>query len=167
MKITFNFNSYNERTVCFHALGVVLVTLLQIQLMFDIDNSQESVYRLRMPNVSLVTRGMSCNISYNDCRCALISTEHCLSHRQFKAARILPLALFVLQIFLVRELFSLDGSYASVLIYFLWIASMFIFISIFVIFYRNSCYYNYIIAGLSCTGLQLFAIFAHIAMTHN
>jgi len=117
--------------------------------------------------VSNVTSDLYCGIPYDDCRCVLVSTKDCLSNTHVKIARLLPLILFGIQVFLIREIFSLNGSGKSFFVYFLWIISMLIFISILVIVYRKYCYYDDMASILCCTGSQLFLVVCFTVMSHR
>lgn len=163
LRITFSINSFNAHLALYYAVGTVGLLWIQIDFQTIVDKSQTSVYQLQMPNMS----DMYCDISYDDCCCAIISTENCLSSTQIKITRILPLALFVFQLCLLRELFSLDGSYKRVFIGLLWIASMITFSMILVIVYQKPCYYYILTTILCVTGLQLFLVFAYTLMFYH
>ncbi|CAF3704807.1 unnamed protein product [Rotaria sp. Silwood1] len=54
----------------------------------------------REPNATDVDYHMYTNIPYEDCRCNVVSIESCLTDLQLKYSRILPLILFLLEIYI-------------------------------------------------------------------
>ena len=167
IRITFSINGLNAHLALYYAIGTIGLVLIQIDFKTMLNNSQASVYRFQMPNVSDVRFNTYCDTSYNDCRCTVALTKHCLSNTQIKVTRILPLVSFLLQLCLVRELFSLDGNYKDFFIFLLRITCVFTFITILVIVYQKPCYYNLLSTILRCSGLQLFLIFAFVIMFYH
>jgi hypothetical protein len=167
IRISFNLNGNNIDRASYYVFAIFTLVLMHAQFMFILGSSQKSVYLFRMSNESNVRSNLYCGIPYDDCRCFLVSTEDCLSNKHVKTARILPLASFVLQIFFIREFFSLSGCLKSFFVYLLWITCMFAFISILVIVYRKPCYYDDIASVLCCTGSQLFFVVCYTVMSHR
>jgi hypothetical protein len=160
MKITFGINANNALRVVFHAGAILFLVLIQFEYINKLERSQESFFMLRMSNVTSVKANLYCDIPYDNCRCSVISTKYCLTNKHLKAGRILPLVLFVLEVYLIRELVSLSGDHINVLAYVSWIASLFVFVGILIIIYRNTCYYSDIATILCCTGYLLFGFIA-------
>jgi hypothetical protein len=162
--ITFSINGNNVLLATYYVTAIFPLVLMQAELPHVLNRSQKSVYLSWMSNV---TSDLYCGIPYDDCRCFLVSTEDCLSNRQVKTARILPLVLFVLEILLIGELFSLNGSYKYFFVYLLWITSMFVFISVVVIVHRKFCYYSNMALILCCTGCSLFSVVCFTVTNHR
>ncbi len=157
--VTLSINGNNIPFATNYAIGIFILAIPQTEFTDILNRSQKSVYTdwmLNVSNVPNVTSDLYCGISYDDCRCLLVSTNDCLSNQQVKLVRILPLFLFVLQILLIAELFSSSGTYKYFFVYLLWIFAMFGFISILIIVYRKPCYYTGMILVLFCTGCLLF-----------
>ena len=135
---------------------IVLFIYMQSEHILILEKTQESVSILQMPNVTSVQPHLYCRISYDHYRCSIVSVKHCLTDEQFKIGRILPLVLFVLQVYLIRELLSLSRDYTFSLIYSTWITCLLIFIGILVIIYRYPCFYEHIARILCVSGCFLF-----------
>jgi hypothetical protein len=119
--------------------------------------AETSILLSRGLNVPRIAEALICDLPYDDCRCLVVSnatekSEKCITYGQLVVSRILPLVSFFLQIILTRELFSFSGNYRRVLVYSLWIASIFIFICITIGIYYSSCYHVYITGTLFATG---------------
>jgi hypothetical protein len=111
--------------------------------------------------VTSIDTNLYCDISYHNCLCSVVSTKYCLTDKQLKISRILPLVLFVLQVYLIRELLSLSGNHVSFLVHVLWVTSVLAFIGILVIVYRSSCYFDFVARSLCCTGYTLFFMISY------
>lgn len=126
-----------------------------------IDDAYESVLRSRTPNLTLSTVDLLCGIPYEDCLCSIQSTKHeqlknCLTHYYLLGSPIYLQALLILQIFTIRELFSVNGKYSRILVWVLWIISVFIFVFITNGIYRDNCFYYNVNTFLHGTGILLF-----------
>jgi hypothetical protein len=130
---------------------------MQCEHISILEESQKSVVMLQMPNVTSVESHLYCGISYDHCHCSIVSVKHCLTGEQLKIGRILPLALFVLEFCLIRELLSLSRDYTFFLVYSTWITCLLIFIGILAVVYRYTCLYSYTATILCITGYFLFA----------
>ena len=161
MRIHFGININYEMRTTYYACALLISILTQLDYLHNLDRSHESVLKLRMPNVTSDETKLYCGIPYDDCRCSVVSVKYCLTHTQLKFSRIVPLVLFILQIYLAQELFSLSGDHKHLLICALWITSMFVFIGIVALIYRNSCCYVDTVRTLCCTGYLLFGSFGY------
>jgi hypothetical protein len=157
MRIRFGIDDNNELLSTYYAGAIIFLVLFQIKSLDILHRSQESVFMLRMPNVTSVEPHLYYGIPYNDCHCSIVSTKYCITDTELKISRILPLILFVLQIYLIREALSLSGDHIYFFVYVLWIVSTFIFIGILVIIYRYNSYYEYTVSILCVTGCLLFS----------
>jgi hypothetical protein len=154
------------RATCY-AGAIFLLFWVQSKYTSILERTQKSVFMLRMPNVSTVEANLYCDIPYDDCRCSIVSTKYCLTDKQLKTSRIVPLVLFVLQLYLIRELVSLSGDNICFLVYVPWIASLFVFIGILAIIYRYHCFYGYTGLIVSVTGYPLSIFVIYKVMSHN
>jgi len=152
--------------------NVIRAELLSIVLFFfsgclyfkiqdGLDKSHRSFLRSRAPNVTSVNIHFFCGIPYDDCLCSVQSTtnkhlKYCLTDNFLMGSRIFPLVSFVLQICLIQHLFSFNGKHVRIIVYVLWITSVFIFIIIANGIYRSSCFHRYINGIFCCINMLLF-----------
>ena len=90
----------SENRLIMQALVLIFVAALQGLHLFFLGNIQKSVFMRREINVTDVNHHMYINIPYEDCRCNVVSIESCLNNLQVKYTRILPLILFLLEIYI-------------------------------------------------------------------
>jgi len=166
MRLRFGINSNNALLVVYYATGVLLLSFLQYEDIRRLDRSQKSVFMLRRPNVTSVKAKLYCGIPYDDCRCSVVPAKYCLTDFYLKTSRIITLALFVLQVYLIRELLSLSTDYTFSLVYASWITSLFVLISILFVINRYNCFYKYMALILSFSGFTLFMFVGH-EVAHN
>jgi hypothetical protein len=152
------------------ACVVVAITWLNLYLQNLVGESQESIVHSRKLNVTHITPFFYCDLPSDDCLCSVLSnisdtSEKCVTNVQIVTNRIIPLISFVLQILLVRELFSLNTDHRRVIIHTLWIASIIIFIVMTITIYLSSCYHVYTIITLYFTGGSLCILSCHNMVT--
>jgi len=126
-----------------------------------LDNSHDELVRSSMSNVTSMKNGFYCGISYDDCRCSVQSTKnihlkYCLTDNFLMVSHIHPLVSFVVQIFHIRDLFTIIGKHTRLVAYSLWIISLFTFVIIANGICRNSCFYRFTSYFLHLTGGLLF-----------
>ncbi|CAF3731611.1 unnamed protein product [Rotaria socialis] len=129
MRIHFDINANNVLRATFYACAIFVLVLSQLEYTYILDRSQESVFLLMMPNVTSVETNLYYGIPYEDCRCSIVATQYCLTYTQLKISRILPLVLFVLQLYLIRELILLSGDHVYFLVNMSWIVTFCVFIA--------------------------------------
>jgi hypothetical protein len=127
---------------------------------------EKSILQSRNINVTRRLDVFFCDLPYDDCLCSVLSnksdtSDNCITYAKLVASRFLPLVSFILQIFLIRELFSFNADRPRVGIYALWIASIFTFIGLTISIYWSSCYHAYISFILYVTGLSLALLSMH------
>jgi hypothetical protein len=156
MPIIVRFSYQDDWPAVFYACLIAILSFIQATHISILEKSQKSVFMLQMPNVTSVQPHLYCGISYDHCHCSIVSVKHCLTDEQLKIGRILPLTLFVLEVYLIRELVSLSRDYTFSLVYGTWITCLLIFISILVIIYQYPCFYEHIAMLLNIMGCLLF-----------
>jgi hypothetical protein len=129
-------------------------------------DSKKAILHSRGLNLTHIPSLFYCDVPYDDCLCPVLSnksenSENCITNVQLVGSRILPAIVFFLQMCLIRELFSLSGDHRHVIIYALWIASMFTFVGMIISIYWNSCYHAYIALTLCSTGGLLWFLSLH------
>ena len=86
---------------------------------------------------------MYINISYEDCRCNVVSIEPCLTHSQYKYTHILPLILFLLEVYILKDILSINYYYRrSFRRNFYWIVSIFLLFCLFRTIYVSGDHYS-------------------------
>lgn len=158
MPINFDINDNNESCARFYACAIFLFGFVQFEYMSVLDTSQIWVFRFWMPNATLVEAKLYYDIPYEDCHCSVAPTKNCLTNRQLRITRVLPLILFVLQVQLIRKSLSFSVTHTHFLVNAYWIISIFIFFGILVIIYRSSYYYELTAKILLCASSSLFSI---------
>jgi hypothetical protein len=164
MKIKFGTTSNNlSRAALIGQILGIGFSCCALQIQYVLDNAHESHLHSSMSNVTAIQMGLFCGISYDDCRCSVQSTkdEHlknCLTDSFLLGARIFPLVSFILQICLIRDLFTFIGSHTRFVINSLGIIAVFIFVIIADGIYRSSCFHRYINGLLCATGGVLFIL---------
>jgi hypothetical protein len=156
-----------------HIAGVTLSSCLVFaigwfngQLINRFSESQVSILRARGLNVTYKSPLFSCGLPYDDYLCSILlnksyTSEKCITNVQLLVSRILLLISFIFQIFLIRELFSFSGDHRRVIIYTLWIVSIFIFVIMTIYIYWSSCFHAYINLILFLTGGSLCFLSMH------
>ncbi|CAF0923450.1 unnamed protein product [Rotaria sordida] len=139
-----------------HVYVLFFFICVQYRYIFTLGEIQKSVFMFREPTVTNVKLNMYNNIPYEDCRCNVVPVESCLTDEELKYTRIIPLILFLLQIYLLKDILSLHHERKYFLLNLYWIVSMFAFFCFLIIIYRSSYFYGTITRILVCTGLYLF-----------
>jgi membrane protein implicated in regulation of membrane protease activity len=164
MKIQFGtaMNTHSIVTTFFLGFFVFAINWFNSSLLASFGESEKSILHSRKLNSTHKPDILYCDLSYDDCLCSVLlnksnTSANCIAYDELLVSRILPLISFFLQIFLVRELFSLITDRCRAIIYVLWIASIFTLISMTISIYWSSCYHVYITFILFLTsGLLLF-----------
>jgi len=167
MPIIVHFSSKDDRPAMSYACLIVLLINMQCRRISIPEKSRKSVFMLQMSNVRSVQSHLYRSLSYDHIHCSIISMKHCLTHEQFKIGRILPLVLFVLQVYVIRELLSLSRDYTFSLVYSTWMICLLIFIGILVIIYRYPCFYEHTDKILCITGCLLFSFVLLVSVYDN
>jgi integral membrane sensor domain MASE1 len=158
MPIIVRFPNKDDWLAMCYVVLIVIFIYMQGEHMSILEKCQKSVFMLQMPNVTSVQPHLYCDISHYQCHCSIVSVKHCLTDKQLKISRILPLVLFVVQVYLIRELLSLSRDYTFSLVYSTWITCLLIFIGILVIIYRYPCFYECTARILCITGCLLYCL---------
>jgi hypothetical protein len=167
MPLSFGINNNPSLHAVFYAFVILILIFTQLEYTFILEKSQESVFMLKNSNVTSIKAHLYCNTPYDDCRCSVVSIKYCLTEKHFQIGRILPLVLFVLEVSLIRELFSVTRDDKHILVYVSWIASLVVFFGILAIIYRYTCFYGYAAVILGCIGGPLFGFTVHLVASYN
>jgi hypothetical protein len=151
----------------FLAFAIFGVCWFNVDLHRILGECEKAILQSRGLNVTDTSPLLYCQLPFDECLCSVLSnkshtSEKCVTKIQLISSRILPLISFVLEICLVREFFSLNGDYRRVIIYVLWIASIFIFVGMTIGIYWSSCYHVCITLSVSGTNI----LFCYLSL-HN
>ena len=145
----------SEDQLIIKMFALLLVAAIQFNHVFVLETIQESVFMFRQPNATEVGFHMFEAIPYEDCRCNNISIDTCLTNLQFKFSRILPLILFLLEVYTFKDLLSLNRFRRHFIVKLYWIISIFLFFCVIMIIYHSSYYYIIMNTFLSELGILL------------
>jgi len=142
---------------------VYAISCFNTYLLRHFGETEKSILDSRGLNVTHFTALLYCELPYDDCLCPVLlnksdNSEKCITYVQLIGSRILTLVSFILQIYLVRKLFSLNSDCSRVFIYALSIVSIFTFIGMTISIYWSSCYHVSITYTLLLTGTSLWLL---------
>ena len=158
MPITISIPANDKERACIYAFTMLMCIMGQFLFIHILDECQYSVFKFHMPNATSVTLRLFRDVPYHNCRCSFTETEHCLTHLQLQVVRALPLILFVIQVYVIREHISFSGNHKHFLVNLYWVVSTFSFFVILAIIERSSFYYGIIAIILIGVGSILFCI---------
>jgi hypothetical protein len=106
--------------------------------------SHRSILSSRLSNETSAKVKDYCGLSYDDYRCSVLSrtpniSEYCLNDAQITGVRLLPFLLFVLELCLIHDLFSVSEVFIRFFLYALGVTSIFIFAVITILIYHDTC----------------------------
>lgn len=163
MKIQFGTITSVEDACYTFLFGCVVfaISFFNIHHQSQFADAEESILRLRGLNITHISPLLYCDLPYDDCLCPVLlnksdNSEMCITDIELVGSRILPLVSFFLQICLVRKLFSLNADHRCVVIYAIWIVSIFTCIGMTICIYWSSCYHISITFTLLLTGSILW-----------
>jgi hypothetical protein len=139
------------------AFLMFLITLGCYYSAIRIKEAHELVKSSGQSNITSTIFHLPCGLPYNDYYCSALSTKSnnasniCLNDIEIKMIHVLPLALFVLQLIIIYELFTLTEVCWRIYMYSFGIASAITFGVITFVFYHNSCISLYLILILCFT----------------
>ena len=101
-----------------------------------------------------------CHFSYERCLCDTLPnithiSKNCITHLQLHSSRILPPISYVLQVLVVRELFTLSAECGRSSLHMAWTASSLILIGIIIGMYWSNCAYSIIMFCIFATSSLL------------
>lgn len=146
----------NETRLFIHSLVLLFVAATQFRHIFILENIQKLVFTHRQSNITNIVYHMYTNMPYEDCRCNVVSIESCLTDLQLKYTRILPLILFVLEIYILKDILSLKYYRKDFLRNLYWITAIFLLFYLLIIIYRSSRDYSLMAFLLSYSGMLLY-----------
>jgi hypothetical protein len=156
MRIHSGINRNNESHSVVH-VGIILFLAVQQHILLEtFEMVQKSVLLLRMPNIISFKPEVYFSLPYNDCHCSVVLTKYCLTDKHLKVSRVLPIVLYVWEIYFIRDFLSISGNYKYFFVSVLWIIAMFGFIGFLVAIYIYNYYYGFAISFLCVTGYSQF-----------
>jgi hypothetical protein len=148
---------------CYLGFLVYIVIISNGNLQSFIGEAEKSILESRNTTLTQRLPFLYCNLPFNDCLCSVVSnksdtSDKCITYAVLVGSRILPMISFFLQIVLVRDIFSFSTDCPRIVIFTLWITSIFAFIGIPISIYWNDCFQVYITLILMFTGMLLSAL---------
>ena len=150
------------------ALGCIVLAISWVNVFIQtfLGQSEKLILESRGLKLTPTSEMLYCDLPYDDCLCSVLlrkfnTSENCITYEHLVGSRLLPLFSFFLQVYLGRVLFSLSVDRPRVIIYTLWMVSIFIFIGMTISIYWSSCYHAYITLVLFLTGGLLFCFSLH------
>ena len=169
MKVKFGVSS--NRSKAFNAVyafvsPAVALFWCTFHMQLTLDDSHEALMRSSTSNVPSTWLGLFCGTPYDECLCSVQSTKNisldgCVTDHFLLGSRICPLLSFILQIWLIRELFTITGKHSRFLVKSLWICAVFTFTVIANGIYRSSCFHRGISFFIYPAGGILFLLVVH------
>jgi hypothetical protein len=173
MKIKFGTTLDNVYRAMIVSTILFLFVYLSYLIHNKLDDAQEELYHSRMLNITSLDIRLFCEMSFDDSLCSVQSTKtkqskYCLTDNFLFGSRIFLLVSFVLQIFVIHDLFSFSGKYVRFIVYGLWIVAVFIVIIIANGIYRDSCFHRFINRLFCFIDLLLFSLmFCDVAYNYD
>jgi hypothetical protein len=173
MKIKFGTTPNNATRAAFVGLTLLIICHVCFTRIYDIlDNAHEALLQSSMSNLTSIKIRLPCDIPYDNCRCSVqlaknVFLKDCLTDDFLLRSRIFPLVSFILQVCLIRDLFTFSGKYTHFVIYILWTTAVFIFVIISNGIYGSSCFHRRAMLLLQCTGGILFILSIHDLIRQN
>ena len=174
MKIGITFGTTSDNVIRAIILAAILLsfTLFAFEFQNALDKSHEAILHSPMSNITSLKMGFFCGIPYGDCLCSVQSKKgeplkDCLTDKYLLKSRLFILVSFMIQICLLRDLFSFHGEYAGFVVNTLWITYVFIFVIITNSIYQNSCFHRNISGVLCATDMLLFGGLTYDVVTNE
>jgi hypothetical protein len=167
MKIKFGTTDSDEPRALLVGFFMVVVGFACRYLQLFRSWSHHAIVDSRLPNRTSNKLIIPCGFSYADYSCSVLSitpniSQHCLNDAGITGVRLLPLLLFVLELCVIHELFSLSDDCIRFFLYAIAIVSV---ITVFI--YHNSCAQFYITEFLFLMCGILFMLTMRNTFSHN
>lgn len=162
IKIKFRFgkNGYVDQRATILTFIVTFTSVIMMHLENSFQNSRESIFPSSKPNGTLSSVLLQCSIPYDECRCSILSNRSdssikCITDVEAMAGHVLPLVLYILQLYLIRQFFSLKGSNRFIYIDIFRITIFGVFIIVATTTHESSCPRFYTCVTIFLTGICL------------
>ena len=121
----------------------------------------QSILSLPVTKMTINSSLSQCSIPYEECRCSTSSNQfndsiNCITDIQARSRYILPPISFVVQLYVIYDLFSSTGGYCRIFLSTIWLAVLFVFIMTEIGTYEISCLYfviNWIVSSSAASAL--------------
>jgi hypothetical protein len=160
-------NLYGRIVTC----GLIISMISYVIWSFNdqINECHESIFSRSTTETIGNSTLLQCNISYDECRCSVISNKFnnsikCITNIQAMIGPMLPPVSFVLQIYLIYKLISLAGNLRRIQKNLFWFAALIVFIITAVTAQGSSCLYSYTSDTACFSGFFLFVVVCYLAI---
>ena len=168
-----NNRSYIVARLSFLTLILFLLSYTSVSLEQRYQKSRKSLFRWPSGNTTHDSIWEKCNISYDNCRCSVMTNKtdasvECISDTAAMAGHLLPLVSYALQIYAISTLFSFTGKYSGLLTDICCFVALFIFVIIAIAVHGSSCLYSYTSLVIAEMNILLIIFFMYvIKRSHN
>lgn len=170
MKIKVQYGTINSDNACraliFSYAGCAAV-IISWFMVHPSSNCTEPTVPSRISNLTSTPSDKPyCYLSFEKCLCSNLSNKinssyNCVTDVELECSHMLTLLSFVLQICLIRELFTLNADYKCKLLRIIWTILFYTFVGLVIAIYSNNCYHNYITLFFYITCLLLLFFQVH------
>ncbi len=172
MKIRFGTTGRGESRAVILGVTVFMISFCCWYFQWCIRLYHDLILSSRLTNMTSAKVNRYCGLPYDDYRCSVLSitpniSQYCLNDAQITGARLLPLLLYVLELCLIHELFSLSEDCVRFFLYALGITSVFTFGVIIILIYHNTCAQLCVTLFLFSTGAILFMLTMRDMSAHS
>lgn len=157
--------------VLFCAMISILMAYGIVHFANQVDMCNQSVFSLSLIKILQNSSVLQCPISYDKCLCSVTSnrfnnSRDCINIVHEMIGRILPPLTFIMEIYIIYQLFSLTGTFSYVLRSLLWIIVFLVVAFITTVAYDNICLHLRIIYSV-CLFAVILLVFTPCLMMHN
>ena len=137
-----------------------------------VTSCRQFIDEMKNPNTTSSGYSFQCHDRlYETCLCDIMvnltqNPNICLNNLQIQSARILPLVSYVLQVFAVRDLFTLEGNHSRTVVRVAWFMSPFILIMVGLAIYWKNCAHVVTVCSLFLSCMVVLYSVLH-EMRHN
>ena len=133
---------------------------------------RRSILSVPVTNVTHNNSLSQCSMPYEECRCSVSSNRfndsiNCITDIQGRSRYILPPISFVVQLYVIYDLFSSTGGYWRIFLSTIWLAVLFVFIMINIGTYALSCLYFSINWTVSSSGAAALFAIGYLIIHHH
>jgi len=163
MKIRFGTTHKNKDRALVLGFCCFWLAWLLVYLQGLFDGSYQVNIRLHRPNATSTELLPGCVIGYDECRYSFSSnrserSDYCLTDIQSTSHRILLLAILILHVVVIHDLFAISGNHVHFIVQCLRVIAVFIFILTTITIYWSRCFYFFMSLGSPVTSAILLML---------
>lgn len=172
MKIKFGSSVSTQSRHLFLVLIAFLLSQCCWYFQLRMNWSHDLILNSTVSNATSTKVNRQCGLPYANYSCSVLSatpniSQYCLNDTQIASVRLLPMLIFVLELFTIYDLFSVSEHCIRFILHVLGIISAFIFVIITILIYHNTCAQFYISLPLHTISLLVLMLTARDSQIHN